>query len=77
MGYFKVCLREIFSLSFNPGWDEYGKDIEEFDDVRVIQKHLMYKEVKLDAEADEKTHGPASIFLKDPDGNMILIDQHR
>jgi hypothetical protein len=32
--------------------------------------------VKLESEADEKTQGPASFMLKDPDGNMILFDQH-
>lgn len=29
------------------------------------------------SEADESTNGPASLMLKDPDGNLILIDQHR
>jgi hypothetical protein len=28
-------------------------------------------------EADEKTSGPASVMLIDPDGNVILLDQHR
>jgi catechol 2,3-dioxygenase-like lactoylglutathione lyase family enzyme len=64
-------------LTFNPGWDENGKNIEKFDDVREIQKMLKASEVKLMAEADEKTKGPASIMLADPDGNMILVDQHR
>ncbi|GAA1215074.1 hypothetical protein [Rhodoglobus aureus] len=27
--------------------------------------------------ADDSTEGPASIVLEDPDGNPILIDQHR
>lgn len=30
-----------------------------------------------DREADPKTSGPEYIMLKDPDGNAILIDQHR
>jgi hypothetical protein len=29
------------------------------------------------AAADEKTTGPASLMLTDPDGNVILMDQHR
>lgn len=29
-----------------------------------------------DLRADETTTGPAYIFLLDPDGNPILIDQH-
>ena len=64
-------------LTFNPGWDENAKNLESFDDVRDIQKHLKSKGIKLVNEADESTTGPASIVLSDPDGNSILIDQHR
>lgn len=64
-------------LTFNPGWDENAKNIEDFDDVREIQKRLKAEGISLEKEADEKTSGPEHIFLKDPDGNMILIDQHR
>ena len=64
-------------LTFNPGWDENGKNIEKFDDVREIQRLLKSKGIKLTTEADEKTTGPASITTTDPDGNAILIDQHR
>jgi catechol 2,3-dioxygenase-like lactoylglutathione lyase family enzyme len=64
-------------LTFNPGWDENAQNIDNFDDVREIQKHLKIKDVKLADEADENTSGPASLMLTDPDGNMILIDQHR
>ena len=63
-------------LTFNPGWDENAKKVENFDDVRTIQRSLKQKGVKLDAEADESTNGPASIMLRDPDGNLILFDQH-
>lgn len=64
-------------LTFNPGWDENAKNVDPFDDVREIQKQLKSKGVKLDTEADESTSGPASIIITDPDGNNILIDQHR
>lgn len=64
-------------LTFNPGWDENAQNKDEFDDIRVIQDHLKNKGVALDMEADPKTQGPASLMLKDPDGNVILIDQHR
>lgn len=63
-------------LTFNPGWDENAGKMDQFDDVREIQKQLKSKGVKLMTEADEKTSGPASIMLTDPDGNMILFDQH-
>lgn len=64
-------------LTFNPGWDENAQNLEEFDDVREIQKKLKESGVELEKIADESTTGPEHIFLKDPDGNMILIDQHR
>lgn len=64
-------------LTFNPGWDENARNIEKFDDVQEIQRQLKSKEIKLTTEADEKTSGPASIMTTDPDGNVILIDQHR
>lgn len=63
-------------LTFNPGWDESANKLESFDDVRKIQSSLKEKNIKLEREADEKTNGPASIVLTDPDGNHILIDQH-
>jgi catechol-2,3-dioxygenase len=64
-------------LTFNPGWDENAKNIEKFEDIREIQKHLKNKNIKLTTEADENTSGPASLMVTDPDGNVILIDQHR
>lgn len=63
-------------LTFNPGWDENAQTMEQFDDVRAIQKELKSKNVSLVKEADEQTKGPAHIVLTDPDGNQILIDQH-
>ena len=64
-------------ITFNPGWDENAQNLDNFDDVRDIQKHLKSRNVKLTSEADEKSTGPASFTLSDPDGNVILIDQHR
>ena len=64
-------------LTFNPGWDEESRNLDSFDDVRAIQKHLLENGIEVDRQADETTSGPEHIYLKDPDGNMILIDQHR
>jgi catechol 2,3-dioxygenase-like lactoylglutathione lyase family enzyme len=64
-------------LTFNPGWDENAGNLEDFDDIREIQKQLKKSGLVLTSEADEKTAGPASLMLQDPDGNMILVDQHR
>ena len=64
-------------LTFNPGWDEDARNLEEFSDIREIQKQLKNKNLNLVSEADENSSGPASLMLTDPDGNMILLDQHR
>jgi catechol 2,3-dioxygenase-like lactoylglutathione lyase family enzyme len=64
-------------LTFNPGWNENAEKVDPFDDVRAIQRDLKSRGITLMSEADESTTGPASIFLIDPDGNAILIDQHR
>ncbi len=76
IGLFQGFIEEN-TLTFNPGWDQQAQNLPEFNDVREIQKKLKAKDVKLDREADEKTSGPEYIILKDPDGNPILIDQHR
>jgi len=64
-------------LTFNPGWDQKCTDLESFTDVRDLQKQLKAAGIEMAAEADEGTEGPASIMIIDPDGNPILIDQHR
>lgn len=64
-------------LTFNPGWDENAKEVNPFIDVRDIQKQLKKDNIKLDREANESTKGPEYIIFTDPDGNQIMIDQHR
>ncbi|WP_417265875.1 VOC family protein [Brumimicrobium sp.] len=64
-------------ITFNPGWDGNAQNLDEFDDVRAIQEHLKSLGVELTKEADTSTEGPEHITLTDPDGNTILIDQHR
>jgi lactoylglutathione lyase len=64
-------------LTFNPGWDAECNNLESFTDVRGIQATLLAAGLTLDSQADATTTGPASVTLTDPDGNPILIDQHR
>ncbi len=64
-------------LTFNPGWDINAQPLSEFTDVREIQRHLKAQGLELVSEADESTSGPASLVVVDPDGNPILLDQHR
>ncbi len=64
-------------LTFNPGWDQSANEIDPFDDVRTIQQKLLDQGIALIKKADSTTSGPEYIELIDPDGNPILIDQHR
>ena len=63
-------------LTFNPGWSGEGEALADFTDVRELQRQLRAQGVALASEADERSSGPASLLLIDPDGNPVLIDQH-
>lgn len=63
-------------LTFNPGWDENANALPSYQDVRQIQQHLKSKGVTFSNEADETSSGPAHCIFTDPDGNVILLDQH-
>jgi catechol 2,3-dioxygenase-like lactoylglutathione lyase family enzyme len=63
-------------LTFNPGLSARTLGpVEDFTDVREIQKGLKEAGLELTEEADEASSGPAHVVLEDPDGNPILIDQ--
>ena len=64
-------------LTFNPGWDSNAQTLPSFTDVRELQRQLKAQGVAFVKEADETTTGPASFIVVDPDGNPILVDQHR
>lgn len=64
-------------LTFNPGWDQDANNLDRFTDVREIQRELKARGIELTEEADESTEEPAYVILIDPNGNPILIDQHR
>lgn len=62
-------------LTFNPGWDRFGQELDSFADVR--QRRLKDAGVDLISEVEEEGSGPGSLMAIDPDGNPILIDQPR
>ena len=64
------------TLTFNPGWDQNATTLNDFTDIRELQRELKAQGVELMSEADESTTGPASFIAIDPDGNPILVDQH-
>ncbi len=65
-------------LTFNPGWDENVQEVNPFTDVRDIESALMDGGVDFISQTDKNAaNGPASFMITDPDGNIILVDQHR
>lgn len=63
-------------LTFNPGWSSDAKPLDSFEDVREIQARLRAAGVELSKSADPEGKDPAHIVLSDPDGNVIMFDQH-
>lgn len=63
-------------LTFNPGWDQDAKPVDPFDDVRKIREALRKAGHDIE-QVQGAEEGPASFVVMDPDGNPILIDQHR
>ena len=64
-------------LTFNPGWNQNAEPLDSFTDVRELQRELKEQGVEFVAEADPGSTGPASFIVVDPDGNPVLVDQHR
>ncbi|WP_432361246.1 VOC family protein [Sporosarcina sp. UB5] len=63
-------------LTFNPGWNQNAENLDSFTDIRDLQKQLKEDGVQLLTEADDSSTGVAHFTLEDPDGNVILVDQH-
>ncbi len=66
------------TLTFNPGWSQRCEHVDPFTDVRELQARLEAQGLTPTARVDPHTpQGPAYLTLVDPDGNPVLIDQHR
>jgi catechol 2,3-dioxygenase-like lactoylglutathione lyase family enzyme len=63
-------------LTFNPGWDSAGNTLNDFTDVRELQRRLRAAGIEPATAADESSTGPGSFVVIDPDGNPLLFDQH-
>lgn len=64
-------------LTFNPGWEGAGQPADEFTDVRLLAAQLEAAGVECsNSTTGDADNGPASFSITDPDGNVILIDQH-
>ncbi len=64
-------------LTFNPGWNSSAEEVEIFTDVRDLAADLKAKGLEVTQEQGLDGDGVGSFVVVDPDGNPILIDQHR
>lgn len=65
-------------LTINPGWNGPHAEVPgPFTDVREIARRLEEAGVELTTRELPEAGGPAHIMFVDPDGNPVLIDQHR
>ncbi|MCY3877987.1 MAG: hypothetical protein OXF74_02265 [Rhodobacteraceae bacterium] len=64
-------------MTFCPGLDAQGGQLQEFTDIRKIKADLQAAGLEISNETGEEAEGPASFMVTDPDGNPILFDQHR
>ncbi len=62
-------------LTFNPGLTTRMERIEDFTDVRDLQRALEDAGLVVDSAIEPGSTGAGSITLTDPDGNPVLIDQ--
>lgn len=64
-------------LTFNPGWVGLGEPVDAFTDVRELRDRLRAAGIECSQDTTNDTpSGPASFTVVDPDGNVILFDQH-
>ena len=64
-------------LTFNPGWEGLGQPAATFTDIRELQARLAAAGIEPSEDStSESPSGPASFTVTDPDGNVILFDQH-
>ena len=64
-------------LTFNPGWNQSAQNTDKFTDVRDLREQLTERGIEIISDNAGGESGPGSIVIEDPDGNPILIDQHR
>ncbi len=57
-------------LTFNPGWDQDGKNVKEFQDVRELHKHIKTQNIDTEQVNIENEEGPGSFVIKDP---MVIL----
>lgn len=65
-------------LTFNPGWSGPHEEVEgDFTDVRELARRAEAAGLELTSKQLDDDSGPGSFVVVDPDGNPLLVDQHR
>jgi lactoylglutathione lyase len=64
-------------LTFTQGWDGNGQDVDPFEDLRSVQRELKSRGIEFEIQAPMDSQGPTCATFRDPDGNLIVLDQHR
>ena len=64
-------------LTFNPGWNGPYDEAKAFTDVREIAQRLEAAGIEFTDQNLPESGGPGHVAFLDPDGNPVLIDQHR
>lgn len=63
-------------LTFNPKWDANGEEDQNLNDIREIYQQVKDNNLETISDINESESGPNNFMIKDPDGNVILFDQH-
>ncbi|MGQ4277604.1 VOC family protein [Pseudidiomarina sp. E22-M8] len=76
IGLFQGMIDETI-LTFNPGWDQSGQNASEFTDIRELERQLKAAGIEVFNANLDGPDSRGSLMIRDPDGNAILLDQHR
>ncbi len=63
-------------MTFNPKWDESGSEDQTLTDIRDIHKAVKENGLETISDINDSSSGPNNFMITDPDGNIILFDQH-
>lgn len=63
-------------LTFNPGWDQSAQNLDSFTDVRDLRAKFEAAGLPVE-QVQGGESGPGSFVVTDPDGNPVMVDQHR
>lgn len=63
-------------MTFNPKWDQNGTLDDSLDDIRDIYKTLENEEIEFTSKINDNESGANNFSIIDPDGNIIMFDQH-